>query len=448
MSRYDLTRYRTTHNSYSGGRRGTLPKQLDSRIRCVELDFHDNGYVDVGDYRVGHLKPGMEVALGGGNPTTLLLKDWLTTIATWSATHAGHAPITIVMDLKDDLTDNEDGGDLGDLNGTLEQCFGPRLFTRDDFDRVGQWPDLGLIRDRVLCVLSGDGGTRASYRWAVGTTPALAINASGAVVLAYRSPAGELNCWSGQADALAGSIAWSRKTTYATSNLRLFDPAVAINDDGWVVAVHSFGPPVNFLSPVLESKVGRLQDDGRIRWLSSGVFAQGIGASLEIDGDDVREIHTLSDGRRRQQVRGTLNRQARKIEWKQPRPTQALPFARDVVNWQTRRVRCAIDAAGWIGSAFDLTPLQPARFRQLAFVELQSSDDPAILRDALFFGADAKNKPALAQARNQGLVARAWGFASGDQTSPPTPPQENMPATDGPDEIFYQTYMTGPDVAD
>ena len=63
MARYDLTRFRTTHNSYSGGARGSLPQQLDRGIRCLELDFHDNGYQEVGDYRVGHLKPGSEVSL-------------------------------------------------------------------------------------------------------------------------------------------------------------------------------------------------------------------------------------------------------------------------------------------------------------------------------------------------------------------------------------------------
>ena len=40
-------------------------------MRFVELDVHDNGYAEVGDYRVGHLDPSHEVAHGGDNPAGL-----------------------------------------------------------------------------------------------------------------------------------------------------------------------------------------------------------------------------------------------------------------------------------------------------------------------------------------------------------------------------------------
>src|SRR5206468_1626689 len=118
----------------------------------------------------------------------------------WSAANQGHGPITIVFDLKDDLTDNDDGGDLEDLNRTLMTAFGQRLFTRDEYDqRAGEWPDVAALRDRLLCVLSGDGSSRAAYRWAFGSAPAIGANADGDVVLLYRSTIGDLNCWSGKA---------------------------------------------------------------------------------------------------------------------------------------------------------------------------------------------------------------------------------------------------------
>jgi len=447
MARYDLTRFRTTHNSYSGKDRGSLPQQLDRGIRCLEFDFHDNGYEEVGDFRVGHLKPGSEVALGNGNPNTLLLRDWLGTIATWSNAHPGHAPIAVTFDAKDDLTDNEDGGDLEDFNLTLEGAFGGRLFTRDDFDRAGAWPDLEQLRDRVLCVLSGSGSTRAAYRWAFGAAPAVGVNEGGTIAIAYRSSAGDLNCWTGTAEGAPPAVRWIRKVTYGLGTLGLSQPAIALSDDGWIVAVHSFERP-GVQGPLLESKLGRVQEDQRIRWFDAQVFAQGSAPSLRMEGDQVREIHTMWDGERRQQVLGNLNRQRRKVEWKSPRATQAEPFLRDVADWQRLQLRCGVDDRGAIGWGVAGGPLQPVRFRQVAFVEEQKGDDAGAIRDAAFFAAGAKDQASIADARNRGLVARAWGFDETDKTQPPSPPQENMPATDTPEKTWYQQYMTGPEVAD
>lgn len=446
MARYDLTRFRTTHNSYSGGDRGSLPRQLDLGIRDLELDFHDNGYPQLRDYRVGHLKPGAEVALGNGNPETPLLRGWLGVIASWSDAHPGHAPLTVTLDAKDDLTDNEAGGDLEDLNGVLETAFGAKLFTRDDRDGDGGWRDTDELRDRVLCVLSGHGSTRAAYRWAYGREPAIAVNARGAVVLAYRSSAGDLSCWTGEASRAEPRIDWRRKVTYGFSNLGLRQPAIVMDDEGWVVAVDAFVPPLGFQGPLLESRVGRLQDDGRIAWYGSDVFAQGSAPSLALRGDEVVEVHTRWDGQRRQRVTGVLNRRKRRVDWPSPRATQAPPFASDVAIWEGREVRCAVDAAGVIRSGFG-QDLRPVRFRQLAFVEEQKGDDRGAIRDALFFAADAKDEAAVAEARSRGLVARAWGYEESDRPRPPSPPPENMPATDTPQAAWYEAYMTGPEVA-
>ena len=446
MARYDLARFGTTHNSYSGGDRGSLPRQLDLGIRDLELDFHDNGFEQLKDYRVGHLKPGAEVALGNGNPATLLLGDWLGVIASWSNAHPGHGPVTVTLDAKDDLTDNDAGGDLEDLNGILEAAFGARLFTRDDRDRDSGWRDTDQLRDRVLCVLSGAGSTRAAYRWAYGSDPAIAVNARGAAVLAYRSTVGDLSCWTGTVSRAEPRIDWRRKATFGFSGLGLRQPVIVIDDQGWVVAAYAFGPRAGFQGPSLESKVGRLQDDGRIVWYGSSVFAQGSAPSLSLLGDEVLEVHTMWDGQRRQRVRGVLNRRKRKVEWQSPRATEQRPFVRDVATWEGRELGCEVDAAGVIISGFTQR-LQPVRFRQLAFVEEQKGDDPRVIRDALFFAADAKDRAAVAESRNRGLVARAWGYEQGDQSSPPSLPQENMPATDTPQAAWYQAYMTGPEVA-
>jgi hypothetical protein len=350
-----------------------------------------------------------------------------------------------VLDGKDDLTDNEEGGDLEDLNRILATALGERLFTRDDFDLgSGAWPDVAALRDKCLCVLSGDGASRMAYRWSFGSTPAIAANADGDIVLVYRSSTEDINYWTGKLDAEANAVHWVRKFTYSLSNLGLSDPAIAVTDGGWVVSIHRFSRPN--LPDRLESRVGRIQDgetEGRINWFSSEIIGVGTAPSIQTAGDEVVEIHTASDGQRRQQVRGRLNRQTRRVEWGKVRATQVETFAKDVATWQTHRIKCTRDPAGWIGSTFDDGALTPARFRQLAFVELQKGEDATVMRDALFFAADAKAKAAIKHARDDGLVARAWSFENGDQTSPWA---ENMPATDTPAERWYRDYMVGPDV--
>ncbi len=443
MPRYDQARFLTTHNSYSGKQRGSLLEQLSSGVRLIELDFHDNGWGPARkDYRVGHLTPGMEVQRDNGNPTTFELKEWLRTIAAWSSANRGHAPITIVLDSKGDLTDNDAGGDLTDFNTMLLDVFGPRLFTREEHDSLGNWPDVGQLAGRILCVLSGHGGTRAAYRWSYGSAPALGRNAAGDLVLLYESPVGDLKYWSGKAG--GGTITWLRKGTYAPSELGLRQPSVAVTDGGWVVAACCFarrGFPER-----IARKVGRIQDDagneGRIKWYPSESIGSGIAPTLKIDGDVVTEVHLTSSGR--EEVRGQLDRQRKRIAWQKPRATRSKASASGAVKLQGTQFCCGVDPAGWIGCSYAAGLLQPARFRQLAFVELQKGEDPATLRDALFFAADAKNRAAIASARSRGLVCRAWGFEQGDET---TPWVENMPATDSPSAPWYQAYMQGAAVA-
>ena len=388
------------------------------------------------------------MARGSGNPNTFLLRDWLGTIDAWSDAHPGHAPIAVVLDAKDDLTDNEDGGDLEDLNQTLEGTFGPKLFTRDD-SRCPARAGRGSTASRI--------GSCASSRGRAALGPPIAgrlarlrpwrSTKSGTIVLAYRSTAGDLNCWTGTLNGAPPSVTWRRKVTYGLGDLGLSQPAVALNDDGWLVAVDRF-KPAGFQGPLLESRLGRIQEDQRIQWFASEVFAQGSAPSLQIDGDEIREIHTMWDGERRQQVLGSINRQRRKIEWRSPRPTQAESFPRNVADWQGARIRCGVASGGVIGWGAGSRALEPVRFRQVLFVEEQKGDDPDAIRDALFYAADAKDQAAVASGRNRGLVGRAWGFEETDQTQPPTPPQENMPATDSPQAPWFRRYMTGPDVAD
>jgi hypothetical protein len=449
MPIYERKRYWTTHNSYEGAARDWIPAQLAGNVRCVELDLWDNDYEMFGDFRLGHFKPGHAVALGTGaareNPTTLLLRDWLKTIAGWSAAN-DHAVITLVLDLKSDLTDNRHGGDLEDLNQTLEKAFGDRLFTRADYDSAGGWPESSSLRNRVICVLSGNSNNRASYRYSFGEKPALAVGADGNVVLAYRSSGGDMRYWSGRARlpaaGLSGRVTWRRKSTYAWNSNTVSEPSVTILEDGWVVSVHRIGPAPGKPGPaLLECTVGELRDDGWIDWHAGDTFGKGMLPSLEFtSGNKLRLIHTTESGKSRRLREGKLNRQKAKVEWSKSEPTQAPAFPRDSAPWRGHELRCLTSATGMILLAFDDVQ-RAVGYRQVAFVERQSDESAAEFVDPVFYAASASDRTAIERARNQGLVSRAWRFRPEHQTQPPSPPQENFAATDDPFDPSYAPYL-------
>lgn len=58
--------FRATHNSYSGGARGSITHQLDTGVRFVEFDVWSGDHATAGDYRIGHAKAGDQVDHTGG----------------------------------------------------------------------------------------------------------------------------------------------------------------------------------------------------------------------------------------------------------------------------------------------------------------------------------------------------------------------------------------------
>ncbi|MGB0648580.1 MAG: hypothetical protein ACPGQS_15450, partial [Bradymonadia bacterium] len=118
-----------THNSYSGGARGSVTAQLNLGIRCLEFDFHDNDFERLQAYRLGHSSHESEVELGEGNPETTYLRAWLELVSDWSLANRGHGPIILLLDAKDNLRDNygPELGNLGYLNQLLVEIYGDRL---------------------------------------------------------------------------------------------------------------------------------------------------------------------------------------------------------------------------------------------------------------------------------------------------------------------------------
>jgi hypothetical protein len=145
--------FRSTHNSYSGGARGTFPEQLEAGVRFLELDLY---YEDLA-FLVGHDAPGDQVELGGGNPETTEFEPWLAVLSEWRAANPDKALLTVGLDIKSDLDD----GAVASLEALVEGAFGERLL------RPGEVTGETIAEElagRVLVILSGNLDARAAYK--------------------------------------------------------------------------------------------------------------------------------------------------------------------------------------------------------------------------------------------------------------------------------------------
>lgn len=165
---FDEAVFRATHNSYSGGLRGSIPAQLAGGVRFIELDVHADNFDSVG-YQIGHDAPSHEVAFGDQNPEDDDLLSWLDMLATWHRSTGDHLPLTLGIDVKDDLSARV-AGDILHLESLFVDAFGEAIFGPTDL--AGDWPTVESMRGRVVLVLSGDQNTRLHYHRTV-TRPAM-----------------------------------------------------------------------------------------------------------------------------------------------------------------------------------------------------------------------------------------------------------------------------------
>ncbi|MEZ4256885.1 MAG: hypothetical protein R3A78_14435 [Polyangiales bacterium] len=143
-----------THNSYSGGTRGSIVAQLDGGIRFVELD----AYWDADYFAVGHDGPGDMVELGGDNPASTELNAWVETLATWTKAHPRHAVITVGLDAKGDFEDAQ----VEELESIFRNAFGNALVEPEELG--GEMPFVEDLNGRVIAVLSGNLSLRKRYK--------------------------------------------------------------------------------------------------------------------------------------------------------------------------------------------------------------------------------------------------------------------------------------------
>ena len=406
-------------------------------MRFLELDIHDNDYGTVHDYVIGHNRGGHEVD-HAGNPASNALRDWLQVIADWSAWHPAHAPLLVMLDLKDDLTDNRSfaDGNLVALNTELRDVFGSRLLLAKDVP--GALSSVGSLRGRILTLLSGDSGTRIEYKRDVGYSPAVALNGRGQVVEVHDSGAGALWYWTGTYGP-DGRIAWARHGWYDTGKT----PAVALNDNGWLVEVHQ-----SENENTLWYHVGWLGGDGEITWSPSHKYDNGIlptVAFLDAAGTRLREIHRSDSHNQNWDWHGTLDTRSATVAWN--------TAAHGRTSDPRYDVRVAVHGTSrvtvWTGSD-GVTPAQTLRYstdraapdriryQQWAFVEYQSGEGDELREGALFYGATADDTSFITSARRDGHIVRGWDF---DDPGRATTPLANYPATNHPWTAWYAALM-------
>jgi hypothetical protein len=425
--------FRATHNSYSGnisGARGSIPQQLDAGVRFVELDIWSGSYASTGDYQIGHGSAGDQVDHTGGNPAGNQLRAWLTTVDTWSATHPAAAPITVMLDLKDDLTTRTSyaAGNFAALNQEIGDVFGPRLDR--GLDAHGPLGSIGSLRGRVLVLLSGSAAARTGYLGDTGSNPAIAINDNGQVVEVHDNGSGSLWYWTGQYGA-DGHLTWLRHGKYDTGK----DAAVALNDAGAVAEVHQAASGSN-----LWYRVGRLDSTGEITWSAATKYDTGVLPTIAFPDrttSAVREIHQSQNNGQDWNWIGTAG--ATSITWTTHASTADARFPTTTATAAGRSVTVA---AGTLTATTDRAPAERIRYPQVAFVEYQDGDSTELKTGALFWAATAADKTFILAARQAGVSARGWDF---DSASLATDPLANYPATNTPNAAWYQTLLTRPD---
>jgi hypothetical protein len=445
MARFHESVLAATHNSYERSP-GLLRAQLDSGVRCIELDLHSNDVSSGRGYRIGHNSPGDGVEKGGGNPDSDRFGDWLAAVADWSESNREHAPITVVVDLKDDLTRSLsfDQGNPARLNHDLSTAFGERLLTAASVGDAA-WPSIDELRGEVLVVLSGNEATRLGYLRDGAEHPAVALNSSGWVLEVHDSGREHLWYWTGRI-VDDGTVSWERHGRYGRGEL----PAVALDDDGLVVEVHIHDDE-------LVTRRGRLGEDGEIEWgpdRSAGSVPAGGRASVPRVCFDPAGSRSLVLDTGTQGVRAGWHGELRRdgsVAWREDDAAGGRPLPdKDEARAGGRTIRVsarqdggarpetlfyAIDGRGW----------RRVCYPQLGFAEskYQFWRDDVLAGEGVRFHARAANDTPelgkwLASRRAEGKLVRLWGFASGTlRTDPPA----NFPATDHPRAQWYRRHL-------
>ncbi len=442
--------FASTHNSYSGsiaGDRGSIIWQLNHGIRCLEFDVHDNEFETYG-YRIGHDEPGDDVDHIEGNPSGAALADWLDLVAAWSAGHPGHAPITVYLDLRDNLTDNRSPGEgnLGHLNNELIRAFGSGLFEPDEMNG-GSFPTIDELKGQVIVVLSGVRENRfqgGSFRDR-GNQPAVAMNSFDQVIECHDNGKGDLWYWAGRLMP-DDSIKWLWHEWYDTGQ----KPVVALNNAGYVIEVHE---DQESNDNTLRYRMGRLDENFEILWYTDGGIPfpnedEGVNPSVvfvKLDSLAIREVHLSRSDLAPCYRNGVFNVTGQRIDWVGHGETGENPYPRTTVTVGSTTVEVDAGPHPPFDNALlyriNTGPWSRIHYPRKAFVEFHMGDPEDYTSLGLwFFAAKADAGPSRAWAegwmRDERLV-RLYKF---DPDSHASSTAVTYPSTDNPHSRSYLDY--------
>jgi hypothetical protein len=265
----------------------------------------------------------------------------------------------------------------------------------------------------------------------------VAINRHGQIVEVHDSNDGNLWYWTGTYGT-DGRVTWSRHGRYDSGKT----PAIALNDDGWIVEVHQ-----SQNENTLWSRVGRLRPDGEIAWAPSKKYDSGVLPTVTFTdpaGTAVREIHRSQSNEQNWEWRGTLDTSTTAVTWSGNAKTS------DARYDKATAVRGSTRVSVWTG-ADNGTPAQTLRYStdritgdrirypQTVFGEYQEGDAAELKQGALFYAAPATSTSFITTARRAGQIVRGWDFdAAGDATDP----LASYPATNQPWATWYESLVT------
>ena len=434
---YNEAIFRATHNSYSGHERGSIRAQLDAGIRQVEFDFHDNDYATEG-FRLGHRSVGSEVETVPPNPTDLALSSWLEIVSDWSEENTGHTPIHVLLNIKDDMTDNRrtDEGSFAALNRLLVEAFGERLFWARNLG--DSWPTVNELRGQIIVGLTGRETTssRRAYVRDRGVDAAVAMNDRGQIIEVHKSEShNTLWFWTGQAQD-DGSVIWHHHGQYDNGR----NPSIALNNDGWFVEVHRSQSDNG-----LWSWVGKIGPSGDLEFYTNARFDSGRRPTidfLDLDGLALREIHeSSSEDDVNWDWATTLDTEALRLDWGSHDRTEDARY--DV----TRATSDAGTVTVWSEDELDDDTLMyrmdtgmagRIRYAQVAFIDTSPGDPDVLVESSPFRSFPSGSHAESMTWFGRGGISRIWSFDSDDAESMGFPP--NFAATDTPYEDWYVSW--------
>ncbi len=378
---------------------GSVTEQLDAGLRYLHLPIHDNDFRNRGDYGLGLEEPRDQLNTRGDNPSRENLGDWLEQVVSWSVAHPGHAPITLGIELRDDLTDNDnyDEGDLHRLNNILSHELGDKLFEPNEVSDE-QWPNVDQLRGKFLVVLGGHEGTRISYREVQGVAPAIAGDPSGEMMMVHETKDFKLRYWLGHRDGMG--VRWTRSGVISEW---LTDPSIAVNDEGLFVIVGS-SPPTQQVRSV-ELVVGERLPTGGVFFRDPRVLQTGSRAFVRFTDTATSNIEVLIDPGTQNATKFNIrvNRSNGTISVLKSEASADVAWDDTTIDAEdAKRLHVFVDESGVLRYETE-SRRRPVAPEQLAFTEYAKGEHATLQRWFRFSEDPTEMKSWIAQ----GLIVRA-----------------------------------------